>query len=139
MYAIRYANSSDKNFWFNNDKNMDESMFENKIWNSLSYIITEGSMRIGLLRSSLFRDKIPFCNLLYIDEEYRNMGYDKILLLYWEQDMRARGHDLVMVSSFLGDMKYMFYRETGYQESGGIILPDDNNCKSMEIIMTKKL
>ena len=41
MYTIRYAKDSDKSFWFNTDKSIDEFTFENKIQNYMAYIFED--------------------------------------------------------------------------------------------------
>ncbi len=139
MYTIRYAKDSDKSFWFNTDKSIDEFTFENKIQNYMAYIFEDRQKKIGILRYSLFNDTIPFCNLICIVENYRFKGCGRALLQYWEQDMRARGYSFAMVSCFMDDKIYNFYHKMGYREAGVIMIPDKRNDNRMEIIMTKRL
>jgi len=139
VYTIRYAIDSDKSFWFNNDKNMDEFTFENKIQNYMAYIFEDRQKKIGILRYSLFSDHIPFCNLVCIAEGYRNKGCGRALMQYWEQDMSSRGYSFTMVSSYIDDEIHHFYRKMGYRDVGGIIIPDKRNDNRMEIMMIKRL
>ncbi len=139
MYQIRYTQDTDKEFWFTVDKSIDELTFENKVRDFQSYIFEETYRKIGLLRYSLFGDRFPFCNLLYISETYRHQGCGKALLNYWEQDMKSRGYRCVMVSSQVTDDAHCFYRGMGYQEIGSLLLPEDRTNSTMEIFMLKTL
>ena len=139
MYRIRYAAESDKSFWFNTDKSMDEVTFESKISNNMAYIFEERQVKIGILRYSLFGDSIPFCNLIGITESCRRKGCGRALLQYWEQDMRSRGYSLAMVSCYIDEEIHLFFRKTGYRESGGLVIPDKHGNDKMKILMLKQL
>lgn len=139
MYMIRYIEKTDKAFWFTVDKSIDELTFENKVRDYQAYIFEEQRKKIGLLRYSLFGDNIPYCNLLFISENYRRLGCGKALLHYWEQDMKARGYQYAMASSRINDEIHLFYRKMGYREIGGIIIPEARTDSTMEILMLKPL
>ncbi len=119
MYSIRYAQESDKEFWFTVDKIIDEKTFERKIRDNMCYIFEHCRQKIGILRYQLFQDNIPFCNLLVIHPEYRHQGCGKALLRFWEQDMREQGYFTAMVCAKISEDIQHFYRKMGYREIGG--------------------
>ena len=69
MVKIRYAEYSDKEYWFSVDQHMPESEFEHKVQTKRAYILCLNDKPIGLLRYNLFWDNTPFCKLIFIEEE----------------------------------------------------------------------
>lgn len=139
MYKIRYAEDSDKGYWFNIDNSIDELTFEKKVLYRMAYVFEDRSTKIGILRYSLFGDNIPFCNYLFINELFRHKGCGKALIRFWEQDMKSRGYSLALVSSYIDEEINSFYRKMGYRETGGIVIHDKRNDNRMEILMIKRL
>lgn len=95
MVKIRYAEYSDKEYWFGIDQHMVESEFEYKVQTKRAYILDLNDKPIGLLRYNLFWDNTPFCTLLFIEEDYQRNGYGKQLMEYWEQDMKRQGYGML--------------------------------------------
>ena len=54
MVKIRYAEYSDKEYWFSVDQHMPESEFEHKVQTKRAYILCLNDKPIGLLRYNLF-------------------------------------------------------------------------------------
>ena len=52
-----------------------------------------GESFIGWLRFNLFWDNIPFMNMLYFLEDYREKGYGSQLASFWEQEMKKSKYD----------------------------------------------
>lgn len=71
MVKIRYAEYSDKEYWFSVDQHMPESEFEHKVQAKRAYILYLNDKPIGLLRYNLFWDNTPFCTLLFIEKSIR--------------------------------------------------------------------
>ena len=89
----------------------------------------------GFLRYGLFRDSIPFMNLLFLLEEYRNQGIGTALVAFWEDRMRKEGFSRVMTSTQSDESAQHFYRKLGYMDTGALVLPE----QPMEIILRKEL
>ena len=44
----------------------------------------------GILRFSFFWQTIPFLDLIYLNENYRNRGFGTLMMDKWENDMKTR-------------------------------------------------
>lgn len=85
------------------------------------YVIEEDTKFVGWLRYNLFWDSIPFMNVLYIMEEYRQQGYGKALLTFWEMKMKELKHEVVMTSTVASEYAQHFYHQNGYETIGGFM------------------
>ncbi len=79
---------------------------------------------VGVLRYSLFWQTIPFLDLLYIDEAYRNRGFGTAMMDEWEKAMSARGYKYVMTSTQADEQAWRFYEKLGYRKVGGFFPPE---------------
>ena len=79
---------------------------------------------VGVLRYSLFWQTIPFLDLLYIDEAYRNQGFGTAMMYEWEKAMAARGYKYVMTSTQSDEKAWRFYEKLGYRKAGGFFPPE---------------
>ena len=68
---------------------------------------------VGILRYSLFWQTIPFLDLLYLDEAYRNRGFGTEMMRKWERAMEALGHQYVMTSTQADEDAWRFYEKLG--------------------------
>ena len=135
MVSIRYAQESDKNFWFALDRHISESEFLKKASDKTAYILFENENPIGILRYNLFWDNTPFCTLLFLKKEHRKKGFGKQLLTFWEQEMRLRGYKETLTSTRSDESAQHFYRKAGYKDCGCLLLEG----QPAEIFMTKTL
>lgn len=94
----------------------------------------EGEL-VGELRFSFFWDLIPFMNLLFVKEAYRQQGIGSALVRRWEEEMAKQGYGHVMTSTLSNESAQHFYRKLGYLDAGGLLLPDE----PLEIIFHKYL
>ena len=79
---------------------------------------------VGVLRYSLFWQTIPFLDLLYIDEPYRNQGFGTAMMHEWEKAMAACGCPYVMTSTQADEEAWRFYEKLGYRKVGGFFPPE---------------
>ena len=79
---------------------------------------------LGVLRYSLFWQTIPFLDLLYIDEAYRNRGFGTQMMREWEAEMAKRGYPYVMTSTQADEDAWKFYEKLGYHKVGGFFPPE---------------
>ena len=73
----------------------------------------------------MFWDNIPFMNILYILDNYRNMGCGTELVAFWESEMAKAGFERVMTSTQSDERAQFFYRKIGYTECGALLLPNE--------------
>ncbi|MBR6918071.1 MAG: GNAT family N-acetyltransferase [Clostridia bacterium] len=122
---IRYAELSDKAFWFSLDKHMSEAEFEKKVRDQQGYVALSDGEPVGILRFSLFWDNTPFCNLLYVKDGMRGRGIGKALMERFEEDARKSGYKFVLTSTRSDEDAQHFYRAIGYHDCGELRLPDE--------------
>ena len=71
---IRYADERDFEAMKGYDKHISESELQNAICAKRILLLYEKGGFIGWLRYNLFWDEIPFMNMLYVLEEYREQA-----------------------------------------------------------------
>lgn len=132
---IRIAEQADIKFILKYDKHI----AENELYSSISLgrvIVAEYDNKfIGWLRWNLFWDNTPFMNMLYLIDDYRNVGYGKKLVMFWEKLMKENNYKLVMTSTLSNENAQHFYRKLNYVDSGSLLLKGE----ALEIIFTKEL
>ncbi len=106
------------------------------IWNGQVYVLKDDSIKkggqnhrlkdpvVGVLRYSLFWQTIPFLDLLYIDEVYRNRGFGSKMMKEWEKLMKIQGYSYVMTSTQADEDAWKFYEKRGYRKVGGFFPPE---------------
>lgn len=139
MIKIRYVADADQEFWFKLDHHLSEIEFNKKVRDQMGYVICENNNPVGILRYNLFWDNIPFCTMIYIDENYQKKGCGKRLMLTWERDMKHLGYGMVMTSTQTDECAQHFYRKIGYSEAGGLLLNIPGYEQPMEMFFVKAL
>ena len=139
MWKIRYAQMSDRDFWFTLDRHLSEAEFENKVNLKRAYVLTEDDTPVGILRYNLFWDNTPFCTLLYVDQAHQRTGCGRTLMEFWESDMRTQGYDLVLTSTQSDEEAQHFYHKLGYHDCGGLVLHTPGHEQPMELFLSKAL
>ena len=132
---IEYATQEDYQFIIERDKHINGQLVQSKIREHDIFILRDQNQEIGWMRYGRFWDKIPFMNMIWIDEDYRGRGFGKEVVLHWEELMRQRGFKLVMTSTLSNEDAQHFYRKLGYRDSGCLLLEDE----PLEVILVKKL
>ncbi|MNH96459.1 Acetyltransferase (GNAT) family protein [compost metagenome] len=132
---IEFATEADYKYIIERDKHIVEILVSSKIKENEILIIREDNRNIGWLRYGYFWDNTPFMNMIWIDEEYREQGIGKRVVMYWEELMRGKGFCLVMTSTLSNESAQQFYRKIGYRDSGCLLLENE----PLEVILTKKL
>jgi len=139
MIKIRYVEMKDKSFWYQLDKHLPETEFENKVKTNRGYIILENDRPIGLLRYNLFWDNTPFCTMIFINDRVQGKGYGTKLMKYWEEDMRKQGYGILFVSTQVNETAQHFYRKLGYKDCGGLIIDIPRYAQPMEMFLIKEI
>ena len=133
---IEYGSEVNFQFIFDNDRHVSKELIENKLKEKEIIIASdEDNKIIGWLRYSYFWDNTPFMNMLYINENYRNNGIGKELVLFWENEMKKKDYELLMTSTLSNEEAQYFYRKLGYKDAGSLLLPNE----PLEIIFIKSI
>ena len=139
MTEIRYAKISDEASYLALDKHISCKTFREKIAKKECYVLMYDGAIVGVLRYGLFWDSIPFCNLIFISDDFRGKGLGKELMTYWEKEMRALGYGLVITSTQTDENAQYFYRKLGYKEGGCLILDVPEYAQPMEMFFVKSI
>lgn len=137
MIEVRYVENEDKEFWYSLDKHLPEQEFDKKVRDRQGYVITDGDIKVGILRYNLFWDNTPFCTMLFVDWSKQKMGYGRELMMHWESDMKKQGYGMVMTSTQVDENAQHFYRKLGYKDCGGFTLDIPGFEQPMEMFMSK--
>ena len=139
MLNIRFAENTDKEFWYSLDKHLPDKEFDKKVRDKMGYIILEDKKPIGLLRYNLFWDNTPFLTLIFIDWAYQKKGIGCKTMDFWEQEMKKAGYGMIMVSTQVDEKAQHFYRKLGYKDCGCLVMDIPNYEQPMEMFMAKPL
>ena len=108
---IELAQSKDKQKIAKIDSHIHHARLGECIWNGQVYVLKDDSIKnggpnhrlkdpvVGVLRYGLFWQSIPFLDLLYIYEAYRNLGFGTQMMQKWESLMATLGYKYVMTST----------------------------------------
>ncbi len=132
---IQIANEKHLSFLQENDTHISIDILRTKIQKEEILIMEMNGTCIGWLRYSLFWDEIPFINMLFFLEDYRQKGYGKFLVDYWEKLLIAKGYKRFLTSTLANEYAQNFYRKLGYRDIGGFVLP----MEPLEIIFMKDI
>jgi ribosomal protein S18 acetylase RimI-like enzyme len=133
---IVFATDSDYGYIRDHDHHISESLIQVKIKGNEIYILrNQDESNIGWMRYGYFWDNTPFLNMIWVDEQYRDKGVGKQVVLFWEDQMKQKGFKLVMTSTLANEEAQHFYRKLGYRDAGCLLLENE----PLEIILTKKL
>lgn len=139
MMEIKYMQYEDRNFWFSLGTHITEKEYNNKVQSKRGYILFLDDNPIGLLRYNLFWDNTPFCNMLYIIEQYQGQGYGKALMNYWENEMKQQGYGMLLTSTQVDEEAQHFYRKLGYKDCGSLIIDIPKYKQTMELFLLKSI
>ena len=132
---IRYADTDDLNILRKYDTHIQTAQLQLSINEGRVLIAEENASFAGWLRYNLFWDSIPFINMLYFLESYRNKGCGREILRFFEQEMVKKGYKKILTSTLSSERAQFFYRKNGYMDCGSLILPDE----PLEIILMKEI
>ena len=128
---IELAQSKDKKKIAALDSHIHPDRLDECIRNGHIYVLKDDSIEnwveytvVGVLRYSLFWQSIPFLDLLYLNEVYREKGFGTKMMHEWEQAMRACGYKYVMTSTQSDEDAWHFYEKLGYRKVGGFLPPE---------------
>lgn len=136
---VKYMKKQDKLFVMSIDKHVTDIGYEKRVYTKTGYVMWEKDMPIGLMHYSVIWDNLPFLNLLFVDEKYRNKGFASQALAFWEEDMRQQGYKMTLVSTQVDEGAQHLYRKSGYIDCGGLVFHNTPFDQPMEMFFRKVL
>ena len=133
---IELAQGKDKQKIAKLDSHIPSPRLGECVWNGQVYVLKDDSIKnggqnhrvkdpvVGVLRYSLFWQTIPFLDLLYIDEAYRNRGFGTQMMREWEAYLVGLGYKYAMTSTQADEDAWKFYEKLGYHKVGGFFPPE---------------
>ena len=132
---ICFAQKKDSLWLKSHDLHTNEDILMSKIENKEILVIEIWTEIIWWLRFNYFWDEIPFVNMLYILENFREKGYGKEILKYWEDLMWMKWYKNLMTSSQGDEQGQYFYRKLWYKDIWSFNLPKE----AKEILFLKQI
>lgn len=136
---VRCMEKKDRDFVLRMDRHVDEAGYDKRVYCQSGYVLWEDAVPVGLMHYSVLWDKLPFLNLLIVDEAYRNRGFATQALAFWEDDMRRQGYKMVLLSTQADETAQNLYRRLGYKDCGGLVLENTPMDQPMELFFKKVL
>lgn len=134
---LKYMRAEDKKFVMEVDSHVTGLQYEQRVYTKTGYVIWEGGNRAGLMHYSVLWDHLPFLNLIYVQEAYRNRGIATEAMRLWEADMKAQGYKMVLLSTQVDEDAQHFYRKIGYMDCGALLMNGTPFEQPMEMFMRK--
>lgn len=79
----------------------------------------ENERPVGFLRFSLFWGRIPYMDMIRVEEGHQRKGVGTRLLRFREEEMKAKGAKVLMTSSVLHETgPQEWHRHNGFEECG---------------------
>lgn len=136
---IKIVTNNDKEFVMGINKHINDTSYNNLVYTKSGYVILEGNQRTGIIVHCILWDNIPFMNLLFIKEEYRNKGFAKQAIISWENEMKNQGYKMTLISTQVDEGAQHLYRKLGYIDCGGLVFNNTPFDQPMEMFFRKVL
>lgn len=136
---VKYMEQPDKDFVMSIDRHVNDQRYEQRVYTKTGYVMWEEDVPIGILHYSVLWDNLPFLNLIFVVEKYRNHGYAKQALAFWEKDMKRQGYKMTLLSTQVDEEAQHLYRKLGYIDCGGLIFHQTPFVQPMELFLRKVL
>lgn len=136
---IKYVKLEDKDFVMSIDKHVNESLYNNRVYTKSGYVLWEKEEPVGVMSYCVLWDNLPFLNLIYLKEPYRNRGFGAQAMMFWEDDMRGQGYKMVLISTQVDESAQNFYRKLGYIDCGALLFTNTPIDQPMELFLRKVL
>ena len=135
----KVVTDSDKEFVMSIDKYIDDTGYSNRVYTKSGYVIWEENQRVGIMAHCILWDNLPFLNLIFVKEEYRNKGFAKKAIIYWENEMKNQGYKMTLISTQVDEKAQHLYRKLGYIDCGGLVFQNTPFDQPMELFFRKVL
>jgi hypothetical protein len=107
------------------EHHVSEPMLRAKLTNGEVLVARKGATLLGSLRFGFFWDRIPFMDMLSVEEPCRCPGTGKGLVDPWETRLAQQGHACGRTSTLAEETAQHFCRKLGYRDAGALLLPGE--------------
>ncbi len=118
MITLRPAVSSDLAFLETRAEPPDREVVACQIRNGRLQLIEWDSQPVGLIKTYVLWERLPFMEVLCVEEAKRGQGYGTCAVRLWESELMARGFDLAVISTQAQGTAQHFWRKIGYSDCG---------------------
>lgn len=136
---IRWVTEADQAFILSITPHVNDRHLDHLVYTKTGYVLWEGSRRVGIMTYCLLWDNLPFMNLLFVIEEYRNRGFASKAIAAWEKEMKQQGCKMTLVSTQVNEQAQHLYRKLGYVDCGSLVFSGTPLDQPMEMFMRKVL
>jgi GNAT superfamily N-acetyltransferase len=135
---VRFAAQGDKEWCQSIDSHLTDAIFSFKAQHDEIVIGELDGERVGYLRLEYWYLALPFVGLIIVDEEYRNKGVGRAMLIFLEEHLAKTGYDVLYSSSEVGEPQpQAWHRHMGFSDCGVITGMNDDGAS--EILFRKHL
>ena len=118
MVTVQHADQSILEWLTQNDA-VSKSWLSSAIDRKEILVAFENDAPIGFLRFSYFWGKLPYMDMIRVQQEKQKMGIGTKLYEKWEEDMRNKGYSTIMTSSELQETSpQIWHKRNGFYEAG---------------------
>lgn len=135
MIEVRYAKYEDYELVLTIDSSISSARWKQWTDNKQAVVAFLNNEFAGWLQYSLFMEKTPFINRLYVFEKCQRQAVGSFLLLYCEDAVRNLGFKQLMLSVEEDNTAREFYKKFGYRMLGGFDCFDNHK----ELMLGKEL
>lgn len=135
---IKVVTANDKAFVMSLDQDIDDTGYANRVYTKSGYVIWEKDQRIGIITHCILWDKLPFMNLILVQEEHRGKGFAE-QIISWENEMKNQGYKMTLISTQVDEGAQHLYRKLGYIDCGGLVFDHTPFDQPMEMFFRKVL
>ncbi len=136
---VKFMEQQDKDFVMSIDKHVDDNGYHKRVYTKTGYIMWEEGVPVGIMHYTVLWDNLPFLNIIFVDEKYRNKGFASQGIAFWENDMKTQGYQMTLISTQADEEAQYLYRKLGYIDCGGLIFHDTPLDQPMELFFRKVL
>ena len=136
---INFADESATGYLIKNDNHCKEDMILSKIKRKEYIIAKNNDEFVGFLRFGYLWSKIPYIEVIAVEDEHQRKGIGKAMLMFLEDHARKIGEKIILSSSEEAESAPQeWHKHMGFKKAGRI---DDLKPvqESPEIIFIKKI
>jgi GNAT superfamily N-acetyltransferase len=136
--SIRFARTDDFAWCISHDTHVAPEVIERKI-RLIEIVVAElDGQLIGCLRLQYLWSKIPFIEVIFVEDAHQRQGMGRAMVAFLEGYLRSQGHTLLLSSSQVDEPQAQaWHRAVGFQEFG--ILAGLNDGNIGEVFFRKAL
>ncbi len=119
--SYHFGQFEDLEWLFEHDCHVDHDWIQRCIKHDEYIIALCDESKIGFLRYSYFWGKIPYMEMIWVEEKFRGKGIGRDLFKFWEHQMQAKGIKQLMTSAVSDELKpQLWHEKQGFKKCGEV-------------------